>query len=301
MCNLLLEKMENNKKKKSLKAIIVTLVASILGFGVALAGSYSSSNFVGNIPLFAFAVLLAFGINWLFFIPSFIFQTEKFFDLTGSLSYISVIIISVILSSTKDVRSLTILVLVLIWAIRLGSFLFIRIMKAGKDSRFDELKVNFFSYLSVWTLQGLWITFTLATALVVTTSSNKISFDIFAIIGIIVWLIGFAFEAISDFQKSKWRAKPENKGKFINVGLWSKSRHPNYFGEITIWLGIAIMAFPVLKGWQFVSLISPLFVTFLLTKVSGIPILEKRSDEKWGGQADYEEYKKNTPVLIPKL
>ncbi len=297
-----MENVEKSKKKnKSLKAIIVILIATALGFGIALAGSYSSSNFVGDIPLYAFAVLLAFGINWLIFIPSFIFQTEKFFDLTGSLSYISVIIISVILSPVKDTRTLIILAPVLIWAIRLGSFLFTRIMKAGKDSRFDKLKVNFLSYLSVWTLQGLWITFTLAAALVVTTSSNKVPFDTFAIIGIIVWLIGFTFEAIADFQKSKWRTRPENKGKFINVGLWSKSRHPNYFGEITIWIGIAIIAFPVLKGWQFASLISPLFVTFLLTKVSGIPILEKRADEKWGGQEDYEEYKKNTPVLIPKL
>ncbi len=288
-------------KDKPLKAIIVILLGSILGLGIALAGSYSSTNFVGPIPLFAFIVMLSFGINWLVFIPSFIFQTEKFFDLTGSLSYISVIILSVLLSPVKDTRSLVILTLVLIWAIRLGSFLFTRIIKEGKDGRFDELKTKFLSYLSVWTLQGLWITFTLAAALVVTTSSNKVPFDVYGFIGTGVWIIGFLFETIADFQKSRWRSKPENKGRFINVGLWSKSRHPNYFGEITIWLGIAIIAFPVLKGLQFVSLISPLFVTVLLTKVSGIPILEKRSDEKWGGQADYELYKKNTPVLIPKL
>ncbi len=289
------------KSKKSLRAIIVIITASLLGFGMSLAGSYSSTNLVGNIPLFAFSVLLAFGINWLIFIPSFIFQTEKFFDLTGSLSYILIMIISVILSSERDARTLIVLSLVLIWAIRLGSFLFTRIIKDGKDARFDELKTKFLSFLSVWTLQGLWITFTLATALVVTTSSNKVPFDIYAIIGVIVWLVGFLFEAIADFQKSKWRAQPENSGKFINVGLWSKSRHPNYFGEIIIWIGIAIITFPVLKGWQFVSLISPLFVIFLLTKISGIPILEKRADEKWSGQEDYEEYKKNTPVLIPKL
>ncbi len=120
----------------------------------------------------------------------------------------------------------------------------------------------------------------LQAALVVTTSSYKVSFDLYAIIGVIVWVIGFLFEAIADYQKSKWRANPANKGKFINVGLWSKSRHPNYFGEITIWVGIAIIALPVLRGWQFVSLISPLFVAFLLMKVSGVPILEKRSDQK---------------------
>ncbi len=291
----------NNNEKKQKKAVVVILFAIILGLGIALAGSYSSTNFVGRIPLFAFSVMLAFGINWLVFIPSFIFKTEKFFDLTGSLSYISVIIISVILSPVKDARTLIIMSLVLIWAIRLGSFLFTRIMKDGKDGRFDELKTKFLSYLSVWTLQGLWITFTLVAALVVTTSSHKVPLDLYAVIGTIVWIIGFLFEAIADIQKSKWRRKPENKGKFINEGLWSKSRHPNYFGEITIWIGIAIIAFPVLKGFQFISLISPLFVMFLLTKVSGIPILEKRSDAKWGGQEDYEDYKRNTPVLFPKL
>ncbi len=125
--------------------------------------------------------------------------------------------------------------------------------------------------------------------------------DIFAIVGALVWVIGFAIEVTADAQKSRFNADPSNKGKFIRTGLWSRSRHPNYFGEIVLWIGIAIIAIPVLQGWQWVAMISPLFVTLLLTRVSGIPLLEKKADVKWGGQAEYEEYKKNTPVLIPRM
>jgi steroid 5-alpha reductase family enzyme len=115
-----------------------------------------------------------------------------------------------------------------------------------------------------------------------------------------VWVLGFAIEATADAQKTRFRADPKNKGGFIHTGLWAWSRHPNYFGEITLWIGVAIITLPVLRGWQWVTLISPVFVALLITRVSGIPLLEKRADEKWGGQADYEAYKERTPVLIPR-
>ncbi|MFN8411704.1 MAG: DUF1295 domain-containing protein [Anaerolineales bacterium] len=191
--------------------------------------------------------------------------------------------------------------LVVIWAIRLGSFLFMRIQKAGKDGRFDEIKPSFIRFLNVWTIQALWVTFTAAAALVAITTSVRKELDGFAIIGALLWMIGFTIEVAADSQKSRFNADPMNKGKFIQRGLWSRSRHPNYFGEILLWVGVAVIALPVLQGWQWVALISPLFVTLLLTRVSGIPLLEKRAYEKWGGQEDYETYKKNTPVLIPKL
>ena len=286
---------------QNIKSAINILVILAIGAGIALAGSQNGAVIFGGFPLYAFVVILAFAINWIVFIPAFIFQTEKFFDLTGSITYTTVTLVAVLLSPVQDARTYLLMVLVILWAARLGTFLFKRVLKAGKDGRFDELKPNFLRYLTVWTLQGLWVTFTMAAALVAITTAAKKPIGVFAIVGLIVWLIGFAFEVIADTQKTKWRAKPENKGKFINVGLWSKSRHPNYFGEIVLWLGVAIIALPVLQGWQFVALISPVFVTILLTKISGVPLLEKRADEKWGGQEDYEEYKKNTPVLIPKL
>ena len=141
----------------------------------------------------------------------------------------------------------------------------------------------------------------MAAALVAITTTNRKELDIFAIIGFLVWVLGFSIEVAADVQKSRFSANPENKGKFIQTGLWSRSRHPNYFGEIVLWAGVAIIALPVLSGWQWIAMISPIFVTLLLTRVSGIPLLEKKADQKWGGQEDYETYKKSTPVLIPRL
>jgi steroid 5-alpha reductase family enzyme len=287
-------------EKEKILAVIAIPIVVIIAAGLAWAGS-QNSILVYGLPLFAVSVAAAFLIQWLAFLAAFIWQTEKYFDLMGSLTYISIIIFTAVVSGSSDFRSILLTVMVLIWAVRLGTFLFRRIRKAGKDGRFDELKPDFFKFWNVWNLQGLWVSFTSSAAWIAIASSRKVDFGIFAIIGTIIWLFGFGFEVIADLQKSKFLADPTNKGKFINVGLWSKSRHPNYFGEITLWTGIAIITFPVLQGWQLIGLISPIFVAILLTRISGVPILEKRGDEKWGDEQDYQEYKKNTPVLIPKL
>ena len=281
-------------------SLIVFPVLILIGILVALAGSQGGASAFG-VPLFALSVGLAFLTQWLVFIPAYLMQTEKFFDLTGSITYISVITIAVIFSAKADARSILLAALVVIWAARLGSFLFSRIKKAGKDDRFDEIKPSFIRFLNVWTIQGLWVTFTMAAALVAITTNTRKELDGFAVVGFLVWVFGFVIEVLADSQKSRFSAKPENKGKFIQTGLWSRSRHPNYFGEIVLWVGVAIIALPVLQGWQWVAMISPVFVTFLLTRVSGVPLLEKKADKKWGGQEDYETYKKKTPVLIPKL
>ncbi len=287
-------------KKTERDALIALLVVVILGFLVALAGSQGGASLAG-MPLFALTVGLAFLIQWLVFIPAYLFQTEKFFDLTGSITYISLATFAFIFSPGRDARSILLLFLVVIWAARLGSFLFRRIKKAGKDDRFDEIKPSFIRFLNVWNIQGLWVTFTAAAALVAITTANRKEIDFWAVLGFLVWVFGFAIEVAADSQKSRFSANPGNKGKFIQTGLWSRSRHPNYFGEIVLWVGVAIIALPVLSGWQWVALVSPVFVTLLLTRVSGIPLLEKKADEKWGGQEDYEAYKKRTPVLIPRL
>jgi len=270
----------------------------LVGVGIAWAGSQGGASAFG-IPLFALAVGLAYLIQWLVFIHAYLLQTEKFFDLTGSITYISVTVSAALLSPVVDDRSILLLAVVVVWATRLGTFLFLRIQKAGKDARFDELKPSFVRFLNTWTLQGLWVTFTLAAALAAITTTTRKDLGLFALVGFLVWAFGFAIEVMADAQKSSFRAKPENKGKFIHTGLWAWSRHPNYFGEITLWVGVAIIALPVLRGWQWVTLISPVFVTLLLTQISGVPMLEERADEKWGGQEDYEAYKARTSVLIP--
>jgi len=286
--------------KSDRNALVAVVAVVLIGLGIALAGSQGGGSALG-MPVFALCVGIAFVIQWLAFIPAFLLQTEKFFDLTGSLTYISVVIFAMLLSPVIDGRSLLLVCLVVIWAARLGTFLVRRIQKAGKDARFDDLKPSFFRFLSTWTLQGLWVTFTLAAALAAITTTTREPLGLFALIGTLIWVFGFAIEAVADSQKNRFREDPGNKGKFIQTGLWARSRHPNYFGEIVLWIGIAIIAVPVLEGWQWITLISPIFVALLLTRISGIPLLEKSADEKWGGQKDYEEYKAKTPVLIPRL
>lgn len=287
-------------KEEQRRSFAVFIVLIVVGVLVALAGSQNGSS-VAGIPVFALLVGLAYVIQWAAFIPAYKFQTEKFFDITGSITYITLVVIAILLSPDVDARSILLATLVIVWAIRLGSFLFRRIQKAGKDDRFDEIKPSFFRFLNVWTIQGLWVTFTVVAALTAITTTVRKELDAFAIVGLLIWVFGLGFEAIADSQKSRFNADLNNKGKFIRTGLWSRSRHPNYFGEIVLWIGIAVIAVPVLQGWQWVAMISPIFVTLLLTRVSGIPLLEKKADKKWGGQEDYESYKKNTPVLIPKL
>lgn len=285
--------------KAALRSIIAIVIILIVAVGVAYAGSQGGAE-VAGIPVFAICVALAFIIQWIAFIPAYILQTEKFFDLTGSITFISVVTCAALLTPVVDSRSLLLLAMVIIWAARLGYFLFTRIRAAGEDRRFRDLKTSFARFLLTWTIQGLWVTLSLAAALAAITSLTRLNLGVFALVGFLIWLLGFMLEVIADRQKSTFRQAPENEGKFVNVGLWSWSRHPNYFGEITLWIGVAVVAFPVLSGWQYLTLISPLFIILLLTRISGIPMLETRADEKWGGQDDYEAYKANTSVLIPK-
>ncbi len=280
-------------------SLIAIPIAVLVGAGVAWAGSQGGGE-AGGVPVFALAVGLAFLVQWIAFIPAYLLQTERFYDLTGSLTYVTVTALAVLLGPEVDARSVLLLALVVIWAARLGSFLVRRIRKAGKDERFDAIKPSFVRFLSAWTLQGLWVSLTLAAALAAVTTTVREELAVVTVLGVLVWAAGFGIEATADLQKSRFRADPANRGSFISTGLWAWSRHPNYFGEIVLWIGVAIIAVPVLRGWQWVTLISPLFVTLLLTRVSGVPPLEKRADAKWGGQPDYEAYKASTPVLVPR-
>ena len=284
--------------KENTRSIIAVVIVVLIAAGLAFAGSQGGYKIAG-FPIYALCIAVAFIIQWIVFIPSYLNRTEKFYDLTGSLTYLTVLVIAVILTPTVDARSYLLFGLIAVWAVRLGSFLFLRIRAAGEDRRFREIKQSFGRFLLAWTLQGLWISFSLAAALAAITSTLRLDLDLFAILGAFIWLTGFLIEVIADRQKSSFNAKPENKGKFISTGLWSWSRHPNYFGEIVLWIGIAVIALPILRGWQWVTLISPIFTFILLTRISGIPMLETRADEKWGGQPDYEAYKSGTSILIP--
>jgi len=266
---------------------------------IAVIGSDGGDRFNG-VPVFLLCAGLAYAVNWLVFVPSALAKTEHYYDLTGGVTYITVIVAAVLLSGELDLRATLVAGMVMVWALRLSTFLFLRISKAGADSRFDDIKGRPIRFLMAWTLQGLWVLLTAATALAVITGGTREALGVIGIAGIAVWAAGMLIEIVSDRQKSAFKADPANEGQFIDVGLWSWSRHPNYFGEIVLWIGMAIVAVPVLSGWQWVTLISPVFVALLLIKVSGIPLLEEKADERWGGQDDYEAYKRRTPVLVPK-
>lgn len=279
--------------------VAAIVIAIVVGALVSWAGS-DSGNMVNALPIFALCGVLAFVINWLAFIPAALQQTERYYDLVGGITYISVTLFAVALSGELDLRAMLVAAMVMFWALRLATFLFRRISRDGKDSRFDNIKNRPLRFFMAWTIQGLWVLLTAAAALAVITGGVREPLGAIGIAGIAVWSVGILIEIVSDRQKSNFRSNPDNKGKFINTGLWAWSRHPNYFGEIVLWTGMAIVAVPVLHGWQWATLISPVFVTFLLTKVSGIPLLEEKADQRWGGQDDYEEYKRRTPVLVPK-
>ena len=283
----------------SKKITIPSIFISILMAGLIAIGINQGSVSISGISLIYFCCAFIFLAQWLIFIPSYIFETEHYFDLTGSLTYVSVMLLAILFTVDISLRDVLLALFVWIWAFRLGSFLFIRVKKAGSDGRFDLMKKDFWWFLMTWTIQGLWVFLTLAMALAAITSESKMAIDIFAVVGTLIWIFGFSIEVIADQQKTNFKDDPANKDKFITVGLWSWSRHPNYFGEMVLWIGIALIAFPVLIGWQLVALISPIFVIFLLTRISGVTMLESRGYKKWGDDEEYKNYIKNTSVLIP--
>ena len=250
------------------------------------------------------AVMLAFLIQWLAYIPAYIFQTEIFYDLTGSLSYLTVIWF-VFFSSNNlsglNIQNLIVVTLISIWAIRLGTFLFGRIHKDGEDKRFRTIKTSASQFFMTWTLQGMWVSICTMCAITAISSSQGIIANTLFYLGLAFFIVGFAIEVVSDKQKSAFRAVPENKEKFITSGLWSKSQHPNYFGEILLWSAIALLSISSLNGTQYLTLISPIFTYVLLVYISGVRMLDDMGNKKWGHLEEYKEYKRNTPTLFLKL
>ena len=281
-----------------LRPIIGILIVLLISGGLAWAGS-QGSVYVPRVPLFAICASIGFLLHWIVFVPSFIFQTEHYFDLTGSISYIVTVTVAAVMHPLLDLRGLIICILISIWAARLGSFLFMRVKRAGKDRRFDEMKKRFWRYLLTFTLGGAWVFITMAAGLAAITSMSQRPLGIWLAIGILLWLVGFTIEVIADQQKTKFRKNPDNAEEFITTGLWGYSRHPNYFGEIVLWLGIGIIALPTLVGWQYMTLISPIFVIFLLVKISGVRLLEEGGQKRWGADPAYQQYIATTSMIIP--
>ena len=276
---------------------VINIVISAAAFLVAVL----LANATG-IDLVLKVVFIAFALQWLAFIPAYVFQTEKFYDLMGSITYLSVMWFS--LASTSEQftalngANIAIVLLITLWALRLGTFLFIRIHKDGEDKRFRSIKPSATQFFMTWTLQGLWVSMCSMCALTAISSETGVVMNTLFYIGLGLFIYGFCIEIIADNQKSKYRSIPENKDKFITTGLWAKSRHPNFFGEIVLWAGIAVMSFSSLHGLQYLTLISPVFTYLLLVYVSGVRMLEARADKKWGQEEEYVKYKSKTSVLM---
>ena len=278
-----------------MKQNAIRIILSVIVFGITfLISTLTKLEIVEN------AILLAFLIHWLFFIPAYLLKTEKFFDLTGSLTYISIMVYVVYTKNNlqEQLGSIILASLIILWAVRLGSFLFLRIKKAGEDKRFREIKTSFARFFLLWTISGMWVSFCSMCALTAIASNDGVIVNNIFYIGLVTFLVGLSIEVIADSQKTKFRNNPKNKDKFINEGLWAKSRHPNYVGEITLWAGVAIISFSSLEGWQYIRLISPIFTYLLLVYVSGVPQLTASGQKKWGHLESYQEYIKNTPTLI---
>ena len=277
-------------------AAVGVLLGAVVAAGLVATAASAGGVSVLGIPVVGLCAALAFLFQWVAFVPAYLRQTERFYDLVGSITYLSVTAFALVAAGHYDSRSFLLAGLICVWALRLGTFLFRRIRSEGSDARFDHIKASPARFVTAWTLQGLWVFLTLCAALAAMTTAAPTPLGVLDVVGLAVWGFGFTVEAVADRQKSRFRkAKP---GRYIDTGLWAWSRHPNYFGEIVLWAGIAVIAASTLRGWQWVTLISPVFVLLLLTRVSGIPILENRADARWGDEKGYQAYKARTPILF---
>jgi len=284
---------------KDLAAIVACILTA---YFVAVAATVEGLLLYGT-PIILLCAVVSFVVHWIIAVPAVLTGSEKYFDLTGMVATLLVVFTSIfaLLNSGQQgsIRSTIVAIFVSIWTLRLGTFLYKRIVKSGVDTRFREIKKSLPKFLMVWTFSALWVFLTTVNATTTIALNPQEPLGLFFLIGTTLWILGFAFESVADRQKKSFAELAENKDKFITQGLWSISRHPNYFGEIVLWTGIAIISLPLLSGWQYVVLVSPVFVFLLLTKISGLPFLEDKAEKKWGDVKDYVEYKNKTPVLVP--
>ncbi|KAF0698784.1 Aste57867_10607 [Aphanomyces stellatus] len=282
-------------------SVVRQLAGTVLGLSLIAAIAVPT-----DLTLYA---AVAVGINWFIgLVHAIPFKTERFFDLTGTLTFFTVAVVvglhttSLHPTGIAFYRSVTTSLMVVIWTVRLGSFLYSRIHgDGGIDSRFVEIRHLPLRFFSTWTIQAAWVFISISPILLLQTQSSQANvLTTTDVVGTALYLVGLIVEVVADAQKTVFRANVANKDSFISTGLWAYSRHPNYCGEITLWVGIAIVCVPQLPtvALQLTGCISPLFVFLLLNFVSGIPLLEKKANAKWGDDATYQAYKARTSELM---
>jgi steroid 5-alpha reductase family enzyme len=244
----------------------------------------------------SFVVALA--VNGAFFAVAAARRTDVVTDLSYSLTFALLAIVLVFIGAREPVQLVASL-LVLVWAIRLGGYLFRRILRMKVDHRFDGMRDEPLRFARFWLLQAITVAVVMLPVSYVLDRDHPPGFGAWAAAGAAVWLAGFLIEAVADAQKSAFRAKEENRGRFVASGLWRYSRHPNYFGEMLVWWGLFLYAVPFLDGAAFAVVAGPVFITLLLLFVSGIPLVERSADEKYGDDPAYRDYKRRTSILVP--
>lgn len=228
-------------------------------------------------------------------------RTDKTYDMFGSLTFFTLSISSLVYSGVMQWRQVVVSVFVCVWAARLGSFLVYRVFKTGGDSRLEPVKDKPGVFLAYWLVQGVWVFVTLLPVLVLNTAlAPPPGVQWTDALGCVLWGAGFLMEALADAQKLAFKADPANKGRFINTGLWRYSRYPNYCGEMICWFGVFATCTAAFDSpWWYCSVASPLFVVYILTSLSGIPIQEKQAQQRWGNEVGYQEYRRKTRLLLP--
>jgi steroid 5-alpha reductase family enzyme len=248
------------------------------------------------------AILLSLGIalavNGVFFAVAAARRTDVVTDLSYSLTF-AVLAVVLLFTGAAEPIQLVASLLVVLWAVRLGSYLFRRIMRMKVDHRFDGMRDDPLRFARFWLLQAITVAVVMLPVTYLLDRDDPPGIGAWSIAGAAVWLVGLLVEAIADAQKSAFKAKAENRDRFVASGLWRYSRHPNYFGEMLVWWGLFLYTVPVLHGAAFAVVAGPVFITLLLLFVSGIPPLERSAEEKYGNDPAYREYKRRTSILVP--
>lgn len=248
------------------------------------------------------AILLSLGIalavNGVFFAVAAARRTDVVTDLSYSLTFAVLAVVLLFTGAAEPIQLLASL-LVVVWAVRLGTYLFRRIMRMKVDHRFDGMRDDPLRFARFWLLQAITVAVVMLPVTYLLDRDDPPGIGAWSIAGAAVWLVGLLVEAIADAQKSAFRAKVENRDRFVASGLWRYSRHPNYFGEMLVWWGLFLYTVPVLHGAAFAVVAGPVFITLLLLFVSGIPPLERSAEEKYGSDPAYREYKRRTSILVP--
>jgi len=251
----------------------------------------------------AVCAIVTVAMQFSFFLVACTCKFDKVTDFAGGTNFVVLAVLTFFLSGTYQWRQVLLTVCVVLWGLRLSGYLLYRIIKIGEDDRFDDKRSDPIKFAAFWIFQAVWVfTVSLPVIFVNAPSSSSPLFEDFTpmdIIGGILFVIGLLTEAISDQQKFSFRNNPENRGKWCQVGFWKISRHPNYFGEITLWIGVFLISTSICVDAQWVGVLSPLFTASILLFLSGIPLLEKKSDERHRSKEEYLDYKKKTSPLIP--